>query len=895
MFSRCFVVLLIVLHSWASVVSIAGADTNLCVPADNERTFHAQGSLYYEFWRDTIHLDNPLRPNVVHTVSYEFPPGCDIELTEIQYRLKGACNVRLVLTRAESSQSSWGAWSPVSVSRHDHVEYQSLLFSIRSIDQYFKVRFEFSAAGLCDVSRLADVNTLNTLIIRDNNECLSSPCRTGGTRRQCCNATGHCRLCGPIPDSSLTYCVDTFGSYQCRCVPGYRLNPATSRCEDVNECSSANGHSCQANAQCSNNIGSYTCRCTSGYREAPRRHCTDINECKLPATLQCGLLRNPSHRICRNSPGSFQCPCRIGYQGPTCSDIDECASGGALCRSLSRDGDARRQCVNTAGSYSCPCSKGYTGSKCKDENECSAGTHSCDSMAAYPVNRQCVNTNGSYLCPCLVGYTGEHCTAIPATVMTVDTPAPTQHEVLSGLTSSTSPSIPVFAIAVPVSVFALAVVFLTIVIIILRRRNRRGLPIFDTLTRRQPETDRDIPMEKRHKAHHKRLSLPEIPREEPAQVPPRRSTFAGATQSTSGHSYEQVMTSCVADHFKQDHNNKELCGEVLLQCMSSAGDSQSDVELRKGPDYSYIDETGPLSPNDNYIDMPPSVQEIERNEHTTGQPCHASSEDAKVIHYPRVNLTENPVNLQPTKPSPSAPEAVQLHPLDLTHNLSYTTVILPPIETPHKGNHFVDNPCYANPMPVVHEVDVRDTNSDTTSAHLGLRMNPSYSLPDLVAAGPSETHSRSSYEDMTVTAAIRDGRIPSITLPSCHQMLAPASYANTAKAETSSAHSYVSLAEGLSANHCSAGSHTYDRIPTPSRSEDAVSADEEEGRYVIPSPKPYNVSDHHLLPSSASIERAVDEGVGAPVCHTSEAEANVPDICTPVDTPVSTNDDRISS
>eukprot|EP00117_Sycon_ciliatum_P032292 scpid105812/ scgid25071/ len=137
MFSRCVVVLLIVLYWWTSVVSIAGAATNPCFPARRKRTFHAQGNLYYEFWKNTITLDSPLRLNARFTLSYEFPAGCDIELTEIRYRLQGACSVRLFLARGEPPQSfwdsTWGAWSPVTVSRQDHVEYQSFLFSIRSI------------------------------------------------------------------------------------------------------------------------------------------------------------------------------------------------------------------------------------------------------------------------------------------------------------------------------------------------------------------------------------------------------------------------------------------------------------------------------------------------------------------------------------------------------------------------------------------------------------------------------------------------------------------------------------------------------------------------------------------------------------------------------------------
>ena len=67
-------------------------------------------------------------------------------------------------------------------------------------------------------------------------------------------------------------------------------------------------------------------------------------------------------------------------------DIDECATGQALCQ---------QKCVNTPGSFTCRCPVGYElqadGISCKDIDECTQGVcHGADKL--------CVNTMGSFKC-----------------------------------------------------------------------------------------------------------------------------------------------------------------------------------------------------------------------------------------------------------------------------------------------------------------------------------------------------------------------------------------------------------------------------------------------------------------------------------------------------------------
>ncbi|XP_073767914.1 epidermal growth factor-like protein 6 isoform X2 [Danio rerio] len=62
-------------------------------------------------------------------------------------------------------------------------------------------------------------------------------------------------------------CTNTFGSYYCKCQPGYDLKYINGKydCVDVNECTS-NTHKCSHHAECINTLGSYKCKCKQGFR-----------------------------------------------------------------------------------------------------------------------------------------------------------------------------------------------------------------------------------------------------------------------------------------------------------------------------------------------------------------------------------------------------------------------------------------------------------------------------------------------------------------------------------------------------------------------------------------------------------------------------------------------------
>ncbi|XP_075750926.1 uncharacterized protein LOC119175044 isoform X7 [Rhipicephalus microplus] len=194
------------------------------------------------------------------------------------------------------------------------------------------------------------------------------------------------------------------------CSPGYRKNAETGRCEDINECEEYT-HSCAGHLQCINTRGSYLCErrpdavasstgakgspgdptCGAGYRTDPLTGaCRDIDECQ--EDKPCG-----PNEVCRNSYGGFECTCNHGYKrdsvSGTCQDVNECQYGGHNCQIGFR-------CDNTPGSFTCVrisgCGTGYTVNaatgQCEDDDECAQGIHNCGQ------NFECQNTEGSFRC-----------------------------------------------------------------------------------------------------------------------------------------------------------------------------------------------------------------------------------------------------------------------------------------------------------------------------------------------------------------------------------------------------------------------------------------------------------------------------------------------------------------
>lgn len=162
---------------------------------------------------------------------------------------------------------------------------------------------------------------------------------------------------------------------------------------DIDECA-LGIHKCSIQAECINTPGSYECKCKPGF-EGDGFKCTDIDECKR------GLHECSEHATCINTIGSYICRCNPGFEGDgyVCNDIDECERGTAQC-------DINAHCINTIGSYECVCNPGFKGDgqTCEPIDSCEEGTHECHEYAdcyKHPTDPK------GYKCVCKPGFRGD--------------------------------------------------------------------------------------------------------------------------------------------------------------------------------------------------------------------------------------------------------------------------------------------------------------------------------------------------------------------------------------------------------------------------------------------------------------------------------------------------------
>ncbi|XP_069449662.1 nephronectin isoform X8 [Ovis canadensis] len=102
------------------------------------------------------------------------------------------------------------------------------------------------------------------------------------------------------------------GQIRCKCPsPGLQLAPDGRTCVDIDECATGRA-SCPRYRQCVNTFGSYICKCHKGFDLmyiGGRYQCHDIDECSL------GQYQCSSFARCYNIHGSYKCTCKDGYQG----------------------------------------------------------------------------------------------------------------------------------------------------------------------------------------------------------------------------------------------------------------------------------------------------------------------------------------------------------------------------------------------------------------------------------------------------------------------------------------------------------------------------------------------------------------------------------------------------
>nr|XP_021544362.1 matrilin-2 isoform X3 [Neomonachus schauinslandi] len=192
-------------------------------------------------------------------------------------------------------------------------------------------------------------------------------------------------LCAAEDHGCEQLCVNVLGSFVCQCYSDFTLAEDGKRCVAVDYCASEN-HGCEH--ECVNADGSYFCRCPKGFALNPdKKTCTKINFC---ASSHHGCQHE-----CVNMGDSYSCRCLKGFtlnpDKKTCRRINYCA--------LNKPG-CEHECINTEEGYYCRCRRGYTldpnGKTCSQLDSCALGDHGCE--------HSCVSSEDSFVCQCFEGY-----------------------------------------------------------------------------------------------------------------------------------------------------------------------------------------------------------------------------------------------------------------------------------------------------------------------------------------------------------------------------------------------------------------------------------------------------------------------------------------------------------
>lgn len=233
--------------------------------------------------------------------------------------------------------------------------------------------FVQNGTSCSDVNECRIPRGRNTTICGAGNKCINTP---GNYTCECpagyeFGGNGTCvdidECLEPMKCGMGTNCTNTIGNFTCgKCPQGFQGNPPAIPCVDINECLESR---CGPQGFCTNTFGSYECRCNPGYESTePVGGCVDRDECELFGV--CDDIKEG----CRNTVGSYVCACRAGYNGTagncvkvydfgpfeSCVESFDCLSG-LTCNTKSRSESIKVCCSNTT--------------RCNDSQQCCTGAY----------------------------------------------------------------------------------------------------------------------------------------------------------------------------------------------------------------------------------------------------------------------------------------------------------------------------------------------------------------------------------------------------------------------------------------------------------------------------------------------------------------------------------------
>uniref|UniRef100_A0A673CV30 Delta-like protein n=1 Tax=Sphaeramia orbicularis TaxID=375764 RepID=A0A673CV30_9TELE len=224
------------------------------------------------------------------------------------------------------------------------------------------------------------------------NDCISNPCKNGGTcidgvnSFQCFCPDGWegqlCDLnvneCRHNPCKNGGRCVDLVNDFYCECADNWKGKTCHSRDQcDATTCS--NGGTCYDHGD------AFRCACPPGWGG---------NTCNTAKNNTCASSPCSNGGTCVGGGDTFTCICKEGWEGPTCGQNTNdcnphpCYNGGI--------------CVDGVNWFRCECAPGFAGPDCRiNINECQS------SPCAYGAT--CVDEINGFRCICPLGRRGPRC------------------------------------------------------------------------------------------------------------------------------------------------------------------------------------------------------------------------------------------------------------------------------------------------------------------------------------------------------------------------------------------------------------------------------------------------------------------------------------------------------
>uniref|UniRef100_A0A8B9QYL2 VWFA domain-containing protein n=1 Tax=Anas platyrhynchos TaxID=8839 RepID=A0A8B9QYL2_ANAPL len=119
-------------------------------------------------------------------------------------------------------------------------------------------------------------------------------------------------MCSIVEHRCDHFCINTPGSYECRCKQGYILNADQKTCSTQDLCA-VEKHACEQ--ICVNTPGSYVCQCYEGYElDANGKNCIGEYEFScFPVVDYCAVDNQGCQHECVNTEDSYYCRCYPGF------------------------------------------------------------------------------------------------------------------------------------------------------------------------------------------------------------------------------------------------------------------------------------------------------------------------------------------------------------------------------------------------------------------------------------------------------------------------------------------------------------------------------------------------------------------------------------------------------